>query len=82
MEKSPVMHTEPPPYHKYALDLLVDGFQMYGVKPTKLGEATSKQIYTEYTKHDFSEPKVTDAFLQVNFPADVRPRLSYRSLTA
>ena len=55
---------------------------MYGIKPSKLNKATSKQIYTEHTMHDISEPKVTNAFLHVNFPADVWPRLSYSSLTA
>ena len=31
---------------------------------------------------DIPEAKVTDTFLQVNFPADVWPRISYSTLTA
>ena len=87
MEPNNISHTGWVPtsdstYHKYGLDLLTDGFQQYGVKPTKLGQATSKQIYAEYTKHALSESKVTDTFLQVNFLADVWPRLYYGALTA
>ena len=55
---------------------------MYGVKPAELGQVTSKLIYSEYTKHTIPEPKVTDAFLQVNFAADVWRRFSYSALTA
>ena len=43
--RSAVLHTAPPPYHKYALDLLLDGFQMYGIKATDLAQASSKAIY-------------------------------------
>ena len=82
MERSPVLHTAPPPYHQYALHLLIDGFQLYGIKPAELGQVTSKQIYTEYIQHTILEPKVTDTFLQVDFPGDVWPRLSYSGLTA
>ena len=47
---------------------MIDGFQMYGVKPTELGQTTAKQIYNEYIQHTIPEPKVTDYLLQVNFP--------------
>ena len=57
MERSPVLHTAPPPYHQYALHLLIDGFQMYGVKPAKLGQVTCMQIYTEYIQHTISDPE-------------------------
>ena len=76
MDRSPVLHTAPPPYHQYALDLLIDG-----LKPADLGQATSKLIYSEYTKNTISEPKVTNTFLQVNYPAEVWLRFSYSMLT-
>ena len=62
-----------PTYHKYALDLLLDGFQMYGIKATDLAQASSKAIYTNYTSHNLPDPKFTNKFLQVNFPGDVCP---------
>ena len=62
MEKSPLLHTVPPPYHKYALDLLTEGFQQYSIKPTKLGQATSNQIYAKYTKHHTSGKQSIQAF--------------------
>ena len=67
------MHTAPPPYHKYALKLLLDGFQMHGLKATELAQASSKTIYSNYTSHTLPDPKIIDTFLQVNFPADVWP---------
>ena len=76
MDRSPVLHTAPPRYHQYALDLLIDG-----LKPTELGQATSKLIYSEYTKNTISEPKVTNTFLQMNYPAEVWLRFSYSMLT-
>ena len=39
-----VLHTAPPPYHKYALHLLLDSFQMFGIKAAELAQATSKII--------------------------------------
>ena len=77
-----MQHTAPPLYHQYALHLLINGFQLYSIKPAELGQVTSKQIYTECILHTTSEPKVTDTFLQVNFRGDVLPRLSYSGLTA
>ena len=46
MDRGPVLHMAPSPYHKYALDLLIDSFQLYGVKPAELDQTTSKQIYS------------------------------------
>ena len=80
--RSAVLHTVPPPYHKYALDLLLDGFQMYGIRATDLAQASSRAIYSNYTSHTLPDPKITNTFLQVNFPGDVWPRLSYTPLTA
>ena len=82
MARSTVLQTAPPPYHKYALHLLLDGFQIYGLKPAELAQATSKLIYSNYTNHTFPNPKITNTFLQVNFPADIWPRLSHTVLTA
>ena len=73
MARSTVLHTAPPPYHKYVLDLLLDVFQMYGLKATELAQASSKTIYSNYTSHTLPNPKITNTFLQVNFPADVWP---------
>ena len=55
---------------------------MYGLKAAELAQATSKIIYSNYTSHTLPDPKITNTFLQVNFPADVWPRLSYTTLTA
>ena len=44
MARSGVLHTAPPPYHKYALHLLLDSFQMFGIKAAELAQATSKII--------------------------------------
>ena len=79
MERSPVLHTAPPPYHQYALDLLNEAFK-YGMDPDKLEGVTAKRTYLEFTD-TLPEPKVTDKFTSVNFPGDVWPRLSYTSLT-
>ena len=81
MEKSPVLHTLPPPYHQHALSLIKEGFQWCGVDPTELEQTTAKIIYKEFNC-DFPQPKVTDYFPEVNFPADVWPRLSYSVLTS
>ena len=72
MERSSVLHTAPPPYHKYALHLLLDGFQI-GLKPAELRQATYRLIYSKYTSHTIPEPKITTTFLQVNFQADIWP---------
>ena len=55
---------------------------MYGIKATDLAQASSKAIYSNYTSHTLPDPKITSTFLQVNFPGDVWPRLSYTTLTA
>ena len=82
MARSAVLHTDPPPYHQYALDRLLDGFQMYGIEATDLAQVSSKTIYTNYISHTLPDPKITNKYLQVNFPGDVWPRLSYTTLTA
>ena len=82
MARSAVLHTDPPPYHQYALDRLLDGFQMYGIEATDLAQVSSKTIYTDYISHTLPDPKITNKYLQVNFPGDVWPRLSYTTLTA
>ena len=46
---------------------------MLGLKASELAQATSKTIYSNYTSHTFLDPKITNTFLQVNFPADVWP---------
>ena len=81
MEKSPVLHTLPPPYHQHALSLLQEGFQWCGLDPAELEQIKAKNIYKEFNC-DFPEPKVTDKFPEVNFPADIWPRLSYSVLTS
>ena len=81
MEPSPVLHTQPPPYHQHALTLLLEGFQWFGLDPEKFESVTAKKLYMDFTT-DIPEPKVTDKFVQVNFPSDVWPRLSYSVLTA
>jgi hypothetical protein len=77
----PVLDRAPPPYHQHALTLLQEGFQWFGLDPEKLEATTAKKLYTEYTT-DIPQPKITNKFLQVNFPSDVWPRLSYSMLTA
>ena len=42
---------------------------------------TAKKMYKEYTV-DLPQPKITEKYSEVNFPADVWPRLSYSVLTA
>ena len=72
----PVLTRAPPPYHQHALTLLLEGFQWFGLDPEKLEATTAKKLYKEYTS-DIPETKITSKFLNVNFPADVWPRLSY-----
>ena len=81
MDGAPVRQRPPPPFHQHSLNLLLEGFKWFGLDPEKLEKVTAKTLYKEYTS-DIPAPKITDKFLQVNFPGDVWPRISYSELTA
>ena len=80
LDRGPVLQRPPPPFHQHTLTLPQEGFQWFGVDPSKLRDITAKKLYKEYTS-DISEPKIPSMFLQVNFPSDVWPRLSYSQLS-
>ena len=57
LDRGPVLQRPPPPFHQHTLTLPQEGFQWFGVDPSKLRDITAKKLYKEYTS-DISEPKI------------------------
>ena len=81
LNSGPVLQRPPPPFHQHVLNLLLEGFQWFGLESGKLEKVTTKKLYKEYTS-DLPHPKITNKFPEVNYPGDVWPRLTYSELTA